>query len=174
MGILGAILFNTRNMKKAKNLRKTGKDSLLSLSDDEFFDAVQCLCEDAVFDIKSSLINEEQKLVYSLIKLLTEVNNGGLCQFFVNSSGECAPYVSKALETVGAYEIKALYDSFISDNNIDVNDLSSFKISSVSEYEAQTKRFDFDSFDKSFYEKENLFQSIISYSRNNIGQIMKA
>ncbi len=173
MGILGALLFNSRNMKKAKKLRKMGKDDLLSLGDEEFYDAVWCLCEDAVFDIKSSLINEEQKLVYSLINLLAEVNNGGLCQFFVNSSGECAPYVSKALETVGAYEIKALYDSFIADNNIDVNDLSSFKISDVSEYEAQTKRFDFDSFDKSFYEKENLCQSIIGYSRKNIEQIMK-
>lgn len=173
MGILGTLLFNSRNMKKAKKLRKMGKDDLLSLGDEEFYDAVWCLCEDAVFDIKSSLINEEQKLVYSLINLLAEVNNGGLCQFFVNSSGECAPYVSKALETVGAYEIKALYDSFIADNNIDVNDLSSFKISDVSEYEAQTKRFDFDSFDKSFYEKENLCQSIIGYSRKNIEQIMK-
>ncbi len=160
-------------MKKAKKLRKMGKDALLALGDEEFYDAVWCLSEDAVFDIKSSLINEEQKLVYSLINLLAEVNNGGLCQFFVNSSGECAPYVSKALETVGAYVIKALYDSFIADNNIYVNDLSSFKISDVSEYEAQTKRFDFDSFDKSFYEKENLCQSIIEYSRKNIEQIMK-
>lgn len=174
MGILGTLLFNSRNMKRAKNLRKSGKESLLTLSDDEFYDAVQCLCEDAVFDIKSSLVGEEQKIIYTLINLLAEVNNGGLCQFFVNSSGECAPYVSKALETVGAYEIKALYDSFITDNSIDVNDLSSFKISKVSEYEAQTQRYDFDSFDKSFYEKENLQQSIIDYSRKNIEAIMKS
>lgn len=174
MGILGTILFNSRNMKKAKGLRKMGKETLLALNDEEFFDAVECLCEDAVFDMKSSLVNEEQKLVYSLIKLNAEVNNGGLCQFFVNSSGECAPYISKALGKVGAAEIKALYDSFISENNINVNDLSSFKISHISEYEAQTKRYDFDSFDDKFYENENLHQQIIDYSRANIEQIIKA
>lgn len=174
MGILGTILFNSRNMKKAKSLRRAGKEALLALDGEEFFSAVECLCEDAVFDMKSSLINEEQKLVYSLIRLDAEVNNGGLCQFFVNSSSECAPYVSRALEAVGAKELKSLYDSFIADNNIDVNDLSSFKITRVSDYEAQTKRYDFDSFDEKFYRYEALREQIADYARENIMQIMKS
>jgi len=37
---------------------------------------------------------------------MREVNNGGLCQFFVNSSSECVPFISKALEAVGALDIK--------------------------------------------------------------------
>ncbi len=173
MGIFGALLYNLRNIKKANKFRAMSKDELLALSDDEFFDVILCVCEDAVYDIKDSHIDEKQKMVYSLNNFEAEINNGGLCQFFVNSSSECAPYISKALESVGAFAIKDLFDKFISENKIDVNDLSSFKISSIDEYEAQTKRYDFDSFDDKFYEDENLHQQIIDYSRKNIEQLMK-
>ena len=168
MGILGAILSNMKNMKKAKKIRAMSKDELLSLSDEDFFDAIECVCEDAVFDINAPGINEEQKLVYSLNRFEAEVNNGGLCQFFVNSSSECTPYISKALELIGADEIKTAFDKFIFDNNINVNDLSSFKISEIDEYEAQTQRYDFDSFDNNFYKDENFHKKIVDYSRKNI------
>lgn len=173
MGILGVILFNIRNMKKAKKIRAMSKEDILALNDENFFDAIECVCEDAVYDITDSQINEEQKTIYSLNKFESEVNNGGLCQFFVNSSRECAPYISKALDAVGAFQIKDLYDKFISDNCIDVTDLSSFKISSIDEYEAQTQRYDFDSFDDKFYEDEKLHQLIIEYSRKNIDRLIK-
>ena len=173
MGILGTILSNIKNIKKAKKFRAMSKEELLSLSDDNFFEMIFCVCEDAVYDIEDTHIPEKQKLVYSLINFELEVNNGGLCQFFVNSSSKCAPYVSKALEAIGALAVKELYDIFISENKIDVNDLSSFKISSIDEYEAQTQRYDFDSFDNKFYEDENLHQLIIDYSRKNIDWLMK-
>ena len=173
MGIFSTILSNMQNMKKAKKIRNSPKEDILALDDVDFFDAIECVCEDAVFDIKDSTINEEQKLVYSLIKLEAEVNNGGLCQFFVNSSRECAPYVSKALEVIGATQLKELYDNFIDSNNIDVNDLSSFKISEVEDFESQTQRYDFESFDDKFYEDENLHNQIIEYSKNNLEKILK-
>ena len=56
--------------------------------------------------------------------------------------------------------------------NIDVNDLSSFKINDIDEYEAQTERFDFDSFDDKFYEDENLHQQIIDYARKHVEQLI--
>lgn len=172
MGILGTIIYNIKNMKKAKKLRAKGKEYLLSLDDDDFYDAIECICEDSVYDIKATNITQEQKFVYSLNKFEAEVNNGGLCQFFVNSSGECAPYISESLAAIGATQIKALFDKFISKNNIDVNDLSSFKISDIDEYEAQTERFDFDSFDDRFYEDVNFHQQIIDYSRKHIEQLI--
>ncbi len=173
MGIFSTILSNMQNMKKAKKIRNSPKEDILALDDGDFFDAIECVCEDAVFDIKDSTINEEQKFVYSLIKLEAEVNNGGLCQFFVNSSRECAPYVSKALEVIGATSLKELYDNFINSNNIDVNDLSSFKISGIEDFEKQTQRYDFESFDDKFYEDENLHSQIIEYSRNNLEKLLK-
>lgn len=173
MGLFGAIIYNIKNMKKAKKIRAMNKTDLLALDDEQFFDAIECVCEDAVYDINATDLTEEQRLVYCLNKFEAEVNNGGLCQFFVNSSSECAPYISKALNIIGAIELKTLFDSFIKENNIDVNDLSSFKITDINEYGAQTKRFDFDSFDDKFYEDENLHQQIIDYCRKNIEQIVK-
>ena len=173
MGVFNIILSNFKNMKKAKKIRSMSKEEVLALNDEDFFDAVECVCQDAVFDITHSDISEEQKLVYSLNRLEAEVNNGGLCQFFVNSSSECAPYISKALEVVGAISIKDLFDEFIATNNIDVNDLSSFKISSVDDFEEQTQRYDFDSFDEKFYEETNLHRQIIEYSRKNIDKLLK-
>lgn len=149
-----------------------GKDGLLALDDEEFYDAIESICEDAVYDIKEANLTNEQKIVYSLNKFESEVNNGGLCQFFVNSSRECAPYISEALAAVGAFELKILFDNFINTNNIDVNDLSSFKISSIDEYKVQTERFDFDSFDDKFYKDNNIHQQIIDYSRKHIEQLL--
>ena len=172
MGIFRQIMHNIKNMKKAKKLRSMGKDGLLVLDDEEFYDAIESICEDAVYDIKEANLTNEQKIVYSLNKFESEVNNGGLCQFFVNSSSECAPYISEALAAVGAFELKILFDNFINTNSIDVNDLSSFKISSIDKYKAQTERFDFDSFDDKFYEDKNIHQQIIDYSRKHIEQLI--
>ena len=174
MGLFSTIFSNVKNMKKAKQYRNMGKEGLLALNDDDFYDAVDCLCEDAVYDIQAPTVLEEQIFVYSVNYFLREVNNGGLCQFFVNSSSECAPFISKALEAIGASDIKKLFDKFIEENNIDVNDLSSFKISSFEEFAEQTKRYDFDSFDTQFYDDENLYQQIIDYSRKHIEQLMQA
>ena len=172
MGFLGTIIYNIKNMKKAKKFRTMGKEGLLALNDEDFYDAIECVCEDAVYDIEDKKINDKQKFVYSLNKFEAEVNNGGLCQFFVNSSSECAPYVSNALAAVGAINLKKLFDDFITENNIDIKDLSSFKISNIDEYEAQTERFDFDGFDDKFYEYENLHQQIIDYSRKHVEQLI--
>ena len=173
MGFISTILYNIRNMKKANKIRKTGKENLLALEDEDFYEAICCLCDDAVYDITAADLTKEQILAYSLYMFEMEVNNGGLCQFFVNSSRECAPFISEALEAIGATELKSLFDQFVKDNNIDVTDLSSFDITDVEEYEAQTERFDFDKFDDSFYDDENFHQQVIDYFRRNVEQLLK-
>ena len=150
-----------------------GKENLLALSDDDFYDAIECLCDDAVFDIHEPSLLKEQVIVYSLCRFEAEVNNGGLCQFFVNSSGECAPFISEALGVIGANQIKSLFDKFIKENNIDVNDLSSFKIQDLSEFKELNERFDFDSFDERFYEDANFHKQVIDYARKHVEQLMK-
>ena len=40
MGIIGALLYNLRNIKKANKFRTMSKDELLALSDDEFNELV--------------------------------------------------------------------------------------------------------------------------------------
>lgn len=173
MGICGTILFNLKNMKRAKKIRSLGRTELLAMDDEEFYNALHCVLYDTVFEINDPALNEPQKLAYTLINLETEVNNGGLCQFFVNSSRECAPYVSHGLQAVGAHQLQALYDDFISKNGIDVNNLSSFIIMDVEEYQAQTRRYNFDAFDDHFYDDCDLHQQIIDYLRLNLDQLLK-
>lgn len=96
MGFFSTILYNIKNMKKAKKIREMGKENLLALEDEDFYEAMICLCDDAVYDIKAAGLTKEQILAYSLYMFEMEVNNGGLCQFFVNSSSDCAPFISEA------------------------------------------------------------------------------
>ena len=174
MGVFGIILGNLRYMKKAKKLRTMPRAELLAMDDDEFYDAMECITEDAVYDlVEQKDLPQELIFAYTLIKLEVEVNNGGLCQFFVNSSRQCAPYVSEALDAVGAGGIKELFDRFVTGNGIDVRELSSFKISKIEDFEKQTERFDFDAFDDRFYEDSSLHHQNIDYARRNVEQIVR-
>ncbi len=114
--------------------------------------------------------SEAGKVLYTLYAFEMEMDCGGLCSFFINSSSECAPYVSWALDKAGAFRLKEMYDSFISESGIDVNDLSEFKTDATDRYETLYSKYDFDSFDEAFYaiyEEENLHDAIIEYIRNN-------
>ncbi len=170
---ISLIIKMIKSYSQANKIKKMGSASLLALDDDDFYEAIECYCDGAIMDVTDEDLTIEQRYIYSLYMFELEVNNGGLCQFFVNSSRECAPYISEALGAIGANSLKSLFDNFIEDNGIDVNDLTSFEISDIDEYEAQTQRFDFDSFDDKFYEDENFHQLIIDYARKNIDNIVK-
>lgn len=175
MGVFGIILNNLRNMKRARKLQSMPREELLAMDDGGLFAAIECVCNANVYDLKEQEkeLSREVVIAYTLVKLAAEVNNGGLCQFFVNSSRECAPYVSEALEAIGAVGIREAYDSFVADNGIDVNDLSAFRITRVEEFNERAAMYDFDSFDMRFYEDRELYQQIIRYFRDHVEQIMK-
>lgn len=173
MGIIGAVIGNIKNIKKANKIQNMECSNLLKQSDEDLYNDIVCFCEYGIFDLDNPILNEEKKVVFCLEKFEAEVNNGGLCQFFVNSSGECAPYISQSLESIGALNIKALYDSFVSENGINVNDLSAFKVSSIDEYNLQTEKYDYDSFDDMFYEDMEFHNLFIKYIRENINLIIK-
>ena len=112
-------------------------------------------------------MSEHQRLVYALNYWQMEVNNGGLCQFFVNSSRCLAPYIGQYLRSVGADNHADLYEGFIRRNGIDTHDLSSFQISRVKDFEAQTQRYPFDTFDDAFYELPGLEELLTAYIRTH-------
>ena len=170
---IGRIISNLSEMRRASKYRKLGAGALLAMEDDSFYDAIECMCTDAVeYDIDGETVSEEQRNVYTLICLEREVNNGGLCQFFTNSSSNCAPYVSGALEAVGAGDIREAYDDFVSKNNIDVHDLSQFEIESIEEFEQNYEKYDFDAFDDKFYEEDRFTDCLLDYARRNIEKMM--
>lgn len=167
-GIITALLCSCG--MSSKNLH--GQE-LLTLSDDELFETVYFQTLDVVMSypdesIALSQIAPEQRIFYILSIYDMEIQNGGLCQFFVNSSRSLAPYLDECLETVGAEEHRKLLSDFVSENNIDLNNLESFDTPDVDDYILQTQRYDFDSFDNAYSELIPLQNYLLDYVKNNI------
>ncbi len=152
---------------------KMSLSELSQLSDDELFNAVWTRTESFVSSKEDMLygfnsLNEEQRVFYAINYFESEVNNGGLCQFFVNSSRMVAPFISDYMEIIGATEHKKLYDDFIEKYRIDLRDLSSFDCETVESFQAQYERYPFDEYDGKFYESEPLQSYLISFVKKHI------
>ncbi len=145
-------------------------EELLALDDDELYETVYMRSVDEYEDEALDQIKGARRVVYILSWFDMEIQNGGLCQFFVNSSSSVALYVSECLDAVGAYEHKKLFEKFVGENNIDLNDLDSFKVSGYRGYIKQTKRFNFDAFDDAYCELPPLQEIITGYIRENIDE----
>ena len=146
---------------------------LSKLTDDEILNAVWTRTENIVSSKENLLegfnsLNEEQRIFYAVNYLEMEVNNGGLCQFFVNSSRIVAPVVSDYMGIIGASEHKKLYDTFIEKYQINTYDLSSFDCETVEVFQSQYERYPFDEYDDVFYELEPLQNYLISFVRKHI------
>lgn len=112
-----------------------------------------------------------RRIAYTVWLFDMEVQNGGLCQYFVNSSRTTAPDLSQALDALGAGAYRALLEDFASQNGIDLGDLSSFVISRTKDYEAQTRRYPFDQFDEAYYvryETDPLERYLTAYVRQHL------
>lgn len=164
--------FKEQAQRDAAYLQMSTED-LLKLSDDEIFNAVWIRIENIVSSKEDLLegfnsLNEEQRIFYSVNYLEMEVNNGGLCQFFVNSSRMVAPIVSEYMGIIGATEHKQLYDTFIEKHQINLYDLSSFDCETVEVFQSQYERFPFDEYDDTFYELEPLQNYLIPFLKKHI------
>ena len=162
-------------MKEAEEREKLHGEDLLALPNDELCETVYTqnnrICEEAEdTEDELSLFTGARRTVYIVNTFDAEVQNGGLCQFFVNSSRHLAPYVSEALAAIGANHHKKLYDEFIETNRIDVTDLDSFRVSSTRGFKKQIKRYDFDAFDDRYYELDALEDLVSNYIRANIAE----
>lgn len=109
-----------------------------------------------------SQLNDVEKTIFIAYTFDMEVMNGGLSQFFVNSSAQYAPYISDVFEKIGAVENKLLFEGFVKENNIDLNDLSIFNLESLSDYSYRVcKLFDYDKFDDNYSDITNLLAKYI-------------
>ena len=146
---------------------------LSKLTDDEIFNAVWTRTENIVSSKENLLegfnsLNEEQRIFYAVSYLEMEVNNGGLCQFFVNSSRIVAPIVSEYMGIIGATEHKKLYDAFIKKHQINTYDLSSFDCETVEVFQSQYERYPFDEYDDAFYQLEPLQNYLIRFLKKHV------
>ena len=184
MGLFGAIkAFFALRKNLAKGLEAIRErearypimstDELAALDDEELFEAVNVRTENKVDSFEELTegfhsLNDSQKVFYTLNWLEMEVNNGGLCQFFVNSSRVAAPFVSEYMGVVGADAHKKLFDEFIQKNNINVTELSFFDIEKIEEFEEKAESYPFDDYDEAYYEMEPLHTYLQKYIREHV------
>lgn len=175
MGLFGFIKSVRNEMKKLDTYKKMTVEELKELSDDDLRSALseRLIAEEDrnAWEVRECLSEfKGAKKVYYIVNYFDmEVQNGGLCQFFVNSSRDVAPYIIECLKIIGADSYKNLLSEFVEKHNINLNDLDSFMIEDVAEYEAQTERYPFDDFDDKYYElyeNEPLEELLIVYVKD--------
>ncbi|MBP3323059.1 MAG: DUF4375 domain-containing protein [Clostridia bacterium] len=151
---------------------KMSAAELAELSDDELFNAAW-VRTDKIASLKENMIegfnslSEAQRIFYAVYLLEMEVNNGGLCQFFVNSSRMVAPIVSECMGIIGASEHKNLFNTFINKYQIDLCDLASFNCETAEAYASQYERYPFEEYDNAFYTLEPLQGYLTSFVKNH-------
>lgn len=177
MGLFKFIKSVKEELKKIENYKKMSVTELRELSDEELREALseRLMAEEDnnEWEVKECISGfKGAKRVYYIVNYFDmEVQNGGLCQFFVNSSRDVAPYILKCLHTIGALNYEKLLKEFVEKNDIDLNDLESFMIEEIEEYEVQTQRYPFDDFDEMYYElyeTESLEDMLLRYAKQNL------
>ena len=148
------------------------KDEIAHLPEEELFDMALARVFDIAeknkrFDNGFSALNDTQRAFYTASLYEMEVMNGGLAQFFDNSSRNAAPMLSEALSKIRAGEHKELYSKFISDNNITFTDLSVFD---SEEHLNSAENMPFNEFDSAFYNMKPIRDYLTDYVKEHISE----
>lgn len=178
MGLLRYIRnmkFIKREMEKIERYQHMTKEELSSLADEELMDALSAILinKEGKMDVEECVeeFRGAVKIVYIVNYFDMEVQNGGLCQYFVNSSRETAPHILECLEGIGAVSYKDLLEKFISENDMSLSDLDSFIIEDIKDYQEQVRRYPFDAFDDAYYElyeDDPLDKYLLEYARKHL------
>ena len=149
-------------------------EELLALPDEELLGAMwmRMVRFSESFDSERRALDnmdEEQKNFYTAYYYMLQMNAGGLCQYFANSSRESALFLSDALEHVGADEHRVLFESFLHHNKVATAAMFSFAVVDSEEYRKMEKDYPFEEFNSTFYAIEPLTEPLAAYVRENIG-----
>ena len=121
-------------------------------------------------DAQFESLPEPAQAMYIVAILDMEVQNGGLCQFFVNCGSAYAVRTTDSLKAIGLEPMRILYESFLSDHQIDPTDLLSFQSDTEEAFIAQYDRYPFDDFDDAYvdlWEKLNFEEIMLQYANDH-------
>lgn len=136
-------------------------EDMVELPDDEM--TVALLMQLGEQDFSS--LNEAQKVVYTAAALELEVLNGGVVQFLSNEGNRGAPYVLEALEKLGATEHLALLQETLTQNGVELTDLSAFITQDVEAFSKLYDQYDFDAFEHAYETLPSIPEYIRAYIR---------
>jgi hypothetical protein len=96
----------------------TEDEFLKAVAITDYIDAINKLYKDILIssDYGEHLykVTSEQRIVFYITRLDSEVYNGGLNQFFFNSSGEYAQETIESLKKIGAIDTSAILEKAVS------------------------------------------------------------
>ena len=105
---------------------------------------------------------------YRVDAFWTEYSCGGIYGYFANSAGkEYGALLLEDLDRIGASEHRAMLERFLTENDIDLAELSAFKWSNMSDF---TARINFGDFDYHFGELKPLWKLLTEYAEANSGE----
>ena len=167
MGLIDSFnkLFTTE--KNRKSYTEMSKEELLALDDDDFYFAIRRLNFEKLFSINDCR-NRTHRTYYIVMSFIGEVYNGGVSQFFFNSSRECAPFVSNALKEIGSIKTKNTFDELVESAQIPLNDFDALQ--ELDDDEIIQEKMD--AFDESFYEEEDASDCILAYAKMHIDDLI--
>jgi hypothetical protein len=154
-------------------------EDLLALNDEELVYAVVERIDDRYDNPiygagHDSRMSEVERNVQAVFLFDLEYQNGGLCQYFVNSSRTTAPYLAEALRMVGADKCAEIYQSFLHENSIDPNDLDRFRCIKVDEYATKINLYPFSEVDlklQQSFADEDPNKKLAAYVRAHISDL---
>ncbi len=158
---------------KEQSYNNMSAEELAALSDSKLCEVLWFRIDYKVETEGLEVLNDYEKVLYTVEYFDMEYLNGGLCQFFVNSSRMVAPFVSESLKVIGAEKHADMYDDFISKNGIDPGDLSAFDTDSIDKYIELSKKYPFDEFDDAFIKLGLLRPYLEEFVRENINEFTK-
>lgn len=172
--------------KEENHYCSMNQKKLLKLKDKELITAIHIRKEkEAVKQLKANISyddirnqrSEPEKAVdtvyYFYSSVIThpklELDELGMYYFLAGYTREYyVPYLSESLQIINANEYKAVFDEFILENGIDVNDLSKFPKETESAYYKQAELYDFSATDNKFRSMTGLVECLAQYIRENI------
>lgn len=111
---------------------------------------------------------EAVAVFYRLDEFWSEYSCGGIYGYFANSAGkEYGALLLEDLDRIGASEHRAMLESFLTENDIDLTELSDFTWSNLN---ALTARINFGDFDYHFSELRPLWKLLTEYAEANSGE----
>lgn len=163
-------------LAEARRMAKMSSKQLLSLDDETLCNTLSIRLLWETRWKKSRADNAEfyhgaKRVFYVIKQYVAEMNNGGLCQYFINPSRLAAPYLLESMQEIGSFRYAELLNDFLTENGIDVTNLDSFIIKDLSEFQEQNRRYPFDAYDDAFYAlygEEPLLHDLMVYVRRHM------
>lgn len=154
---------------------KMNENQLLKLNDADLLMAVTMRADsrsNAAEDSEAlAALGAEQRAAYTVALFDMEVMNGGLFQYFSNTSRNSAPYLAEALKAVGAPKMEALFTGFVGRHGIDISGLGGFILVTEEDFDEKYSQYPFEEFDCGFaavYQAENLEALCAAFVREHI------